>query len=291
MDRPPGELAVEHADLPMLSRTHGQPASPPRWARRWPTSCIACAARAWPSPRSLLLRKINGAVGNYNAHLSAYPDFDWEAFNRRFVESLGLSFNPYTIQIEPHDYMAELFDAVARANTILIDSDRDVWGYISLGYFKQKAEGRRGRLLHHAAQGQPDRLRELRGQPRPRQRRAAPPPTSCPSRAGSATSPTPPCCATWAWPSATPCSPTTPACAAWASWKPSPPALAADLDDNWEVLAEPIQTVMRRYGVPNPYEQLKELTRGKGITREALHRWRRPGCRPPHHETLPPGWP
>ena len=136
-----------------------------------------------------LLAKMNGAVGNYNAHLAAYPAFDWEAFSRQVVEKrLGLAFNPYTIQIEPHDYMAELFDAVARCNTILIDWARDVWGYVSLGYFKQRLkEGEIG-SQHHAAQGQPDRLRERRGQLRPGQRAAhAPERRSCRSAAGSAT--------------------------------------------------------------------------------------------------------
>ena len=118
-----------------------------------------------------LLGKMNGAVGNYNAHLAAWPDFDWEAFSRKVVETpaplgLGLTFQPYSIQIEPHDYMAELFDAVARANTILIDFSRDIWGYVSLGYFKQRLQEGRDRLVDHAAQGQPDRLRERRRQPR-----------------------------------------------------------------------------------------------------------------------------
>ena len=219
-----------------------------------------------------LLGKINGAVGNYNAHLAAYPAFDWEAFGEKFVEGLGLSFNPYTIQIEPHDYMAELFDAQVRANTILIDLCRDVWGYISLGYFKQKvkagevgsstmphkvnpidfenAEGNFGlanAMLPHLAQKLPISRwqRDLTDSTVLRNMGVGLGYTllayeSCLRGLGKL--------------------------------EANPAVLAADLDANWEVLAEPIQTVMRRYGVANPYEQLKELTRGKGgINRETLH--------------------
>ena len=150
-----------------------RPRRPPPWARSWPTWRSASPAGARASPESALLGKMNGAVGNYNAHLAAYPAVDWEKLARSFVEGLGLEFNPYTTQIEPHDALAELLDAYARVNAVLIDLDRDAWGYISLGYFRQKAVGARGRLLHHAAQGQPDRLREFGGQPRARQRAPA----------------------------------------------------------------------------------------------------------------------
>jgi hypothetical protein len=166
---------------------------------------------------------MNGAVGNYNAHLAAWPGFDWEAFSRKVVETpeplgLGLTFQPYSIQIEPHDYMAELFDAVARANTILVDWSRDVWGYISLGYFKQRcAKARSAR--------RPCRTRSTRSTSRTPKATWAWPTRccgtcrrSCRSRAGSATSPIPPCCATWAWRSATRCWPTTRWASAWASW-------------------------------------------------------------------------
>jgi adenylosuccinate lyase len=222
--------------------------------------------------RTPIKGKINGAVGNYNAHAAAYPDVDWERLAARVVTSLGLEFNPYTTQIEPHDYMAELFDAIARANTILIDLDRDVWGYISLGYFRQRmregevgsstmphkvnpidfenSEGNLGvanALLRHLAEKLPISRwqRDLTDSTVLRNMGVA---------LGHAL-------------------------LGWLSLKHGLARLevdeariAADLDANWEVLAEPIQTVMRRYGVPKPYEQLKELTRGvKGMTRETLH--------------------
>ncbi len=205
-------LAHQHADLPMLCRTHGQTATPSTLGKEM-ANVVYRLRRAQQRIAAVeVLGKINGAVGNYNAHLSAYPDVDWESFAKRFVEARGLVFNPYTIQIEPHDCMAELYDAYARANTILIDLNRDIWGYISLGLLQAEGRGRRSRLLHHAAQGQPDRLRELRRQPRAWPTRCSSTSRkSCRSRAGSATSPTPPCCATWAWRWATPCSPTNPA--------------------------------------------------------------------------------
>ena len=169
------KLAHAHAEQPMLSRTHGQPASPTTLGKEIANVAARLARAIERIAKVELLGKMNGAVGNYNAHLSAYPEFDWEAFSKEVVEQrLKLTFNPYTIQIEPHDYMAELFDAVARANTILLDLDRDVWGYISVGYFKQKHEGRRNRFVDDAAQGQPDRLREFGRQSRPRERDAAP---------------------------------------------------------------------------------------------------------------------
>ena len=147
----------------------------PRSARRWPTSRTAWSARAAASRRSRCSARSTARSATTTPTSTAYPAFDWERFSRRFVERLGLEFNPYTTQIEPHDWLAELLDAYARANSVLLDLDRDLWGYISLGYFRQKTEGGRGRLLHHAAQGEPDRFRELRGQRRRRQRAAAPP--------------------------------------------------------------------------------------------------------------------
>jgi adenylosuccinate lyase len=265
-------MAHELAALPMLSRTHGQPASPTTLGKE-----MANVAYRLQRVRVQLgdveyLGKINGAVGNFNAHLSAYPELDWEAFAKKFVESLGLGFNPYTIQIEPHDYMAELFDAHVRTNTILIDLCRDVWGYVSLGYFKQKvkagevgsstmphkvnpidfenAEGNFGManaVLTHMAQKLPISRwqRDLTDSTVLRNMGVGLGYTllgyeSCLRGLDKL--------------------------------EANPAALSADLDGNWEVLAEPIQTVMRRYGVPNPYEQLKELTRGKGgITRKTLH--------------------
>ncbi len=264
------KLAHEHAELPMMSRTHGQPASPTTLGKEMANiAARLIRARARIDGVSLTA-KFNGAVGNYNAHLSAYPDFDWEAFNCRFIESFGLEFNPYTIQIEPHDSIAELFDAVARVNTILIDANRDLWMYISLGFFKQRlkageigsstmphkvnpidfenSEGNLGlanAVLRHMA----DKL------PISRMQRDLSDSTvlrnmgvgfghsvlaydSCLKGLGKL--------------------------------EANPAALAADLDACWEVLAEPVQTVMRRHGVENPYEQLKELTRGKGITQAGL---------------------
>jgi adenylosuccinate lyase len=218
-----------------------------------------------------LLAKMNGAVGNYNAHLAAYPGFDWEAFSRRVVETqLGLTFNPYTIQIEPHDCMAELFDAITRTNTILIDWSRDVWGYISLGYFKQRtkegeigsstmphkvnpidfenAEGNFGlanALLTHLSQKLPISRwqRDLTD-------------STVLRNMGVALG-----YAVLGYDSLL---------RGLEKLEVNTEALAADLDNAWEVLAEPIQTVMRRYNLANPYERLKELTRGKTITREAI---------------------
>jgi adenylosuccinate lyase len=266
------DLAHEFADLPMLSRTHGQPASPTTVGKEL-ANVVYRLRRAYIAIADVeVLGKINGAVGNYNAHLSAYPDFDWEHFARGFVMELGLSFNPYTIQIEPHDAMAELFDAIARANTILIDLNRDVWAYISVGYFKQKvkagevgsstmphkvnpidfenSEGNLGlanAMLRHLSEKLPVSRwqRDLTDSTVLRNMGVGfgyclLAYESCLRGLGKL--------------------------------EANPAALAADLDANWEVLAEPIQTVMRRYGVANPYEQLKELTRGKaGMTRETLH--------------------
>ncbi|MBT9498499.1 adenylosuccinate lyase [Zoogloea sp.] len=264
------ELAHQLADLPMLARTHGQPASPTTLGKEM-ANVVYRLRRVRKSIASVeLTAKFNGAVGNYNAHLSAYPEFDWEGFNGRFVESLGLAFNPYTIQIEPHDAMAELFDATARANTIVLDICRDIWMYISLGYFKQKlkageigsstmphkvnpidfenAEGNLGlanSVLRHLA----DKL------PVSRMQRDLTDSTVL-RNMGVAFG-----YAVLAYDSCL---------RGLGKLEAEPARLAADLDACWEVLAEPIQTVMRRYGIANPYEQLKELTRGKGITKEAL---------------------
>ena len=266
------DLAHDLAELPMLSRTHGQPASPTTVGKEL-ANVVFRLRRAWDVIGAVeLLGKINGAVGNYNAHLAAYPEIDWEGFARAFVDHLGLSFNPYTIQIEPHDAMAELYDAIARTNTILVDLDRDVWGYISLGYFKQKvkagevgsstmphkvnpidfenSEGNLGlanAMLRHLAEKLPISRwqRDLTDSTVLRNMGVGFGYSllayeSCLRGLGKL--------------------------------EANPVALAADLDGNWEVLAEPIQTVMRRYGAANPYEQLKELTRGKGgMTRETLH--------------------
>jgi adenylosuccinate lyase len=264
-------IAHEQAGAAMLAHTHGQPASPTTLGKEI-ANVVARLKRARDRIAAVtLLGKANGAVGNYNAHLSAYPDIDWEKFSRRFVESLGLEFNPYTIQIEPHDAIAELFDAYARCNTMLLDLDRDLWGYISLGYFKQKtkageigsstmphkvnpidfenSEGNLGvanALLRHMADKLPVSRwqRDLTDSTVLRNMGVALGHTllaydSCLKGLGKL--------------------------------EANHAKLAADLDANWEVLAEPIQTVMRRYAVSGAYEQLKELTRGKdGINRASL---------------------
>lgn len=264
-------LSVEFADVPMLSRTHGQPASPTTLGKEFANVVYRLERQIAQVAAIPLLGKMNGAVGNYNAHISAYPEIDWEANAREFIESdLGLSFNPYTTQIEPHDYIAELFDAVARFNTILIDFDRDVWGYISLGYFKQKtvageigsstmphkvnpidfenSEGNLGianAIFQHLASKLPISRwqRDLTDSTVLRN-----------LGVGMAHS----------------------VIAYEASLKGigklelNAAKIAEDLDNCWEVLAEPVQTVMRRYGIENPYEKLKDLTRGKGISAQAL---------------------
>jgi adenylosuccinate lyase len=265
------ELAHRLAEVPMLSRTHGQSASPTTLGKE-----IANVAARLARARSQVadvrpLAKMNGAVGNYNAHRAAWPDFDWEAFSRRVVEGpLGLGFNPYTIQIEPHDWMAELFDAVARTNTILIDWSRDVWGYVSLGYFTQRlkegevgsstmphkvnpidfenAEGNFGlanALLTHLSQKLPISRwqRDLTD-------------STVLRNMGVALG-----YAVLGYDSVL---------RGLDKLEVNHDALAADLDAAWEVLAEPIQTVMRRHGLPNPYERLKALTRGRAITRDAI---------------------
>jgi adenylosuccinate lyase len=264
-------MAHEFADVPMLSRTHGQTASPTTLGKE----CANVGARLQHARERIasvkLLAKMNGAVGNYNAHLAAYPDINWEAFSQAVIEKqLGLQFNPYTIQIEPHDYMAELFDALNRTNTILIDWSRDVWGYISLGYFKQRlkageigsstmphkvnpidfenAEGNFGlanAMLAHLSQKLPISRwqRDLTD-------------STVLRNMGVALG-----YALLGYDSLL---------RGMDKLEVNHEALAADLDAAWEVLAEPIQTVMRRYSLPNPYERLKELTRGKTITREAI---------------------
>ncbi|MBK6974328.1 MAG: adenylosuccinate lyase [Sterolibacteriaceae bacterium] len=264
------ELAHDLADAPMLSRTHGQPASPTTLGKEMANIAARLLRARERIVEVPLLAKFNGAVGNYNAHLSAYPDFDWEGFARHFVESLGLAFNPYTIQIEPHDAMAELYDAMARANTILLDACRDIWMYVSLGYFRQKlkegeigsstmphkvnpidfenAEGNLGlanAILRHLS----DKL------PLSRMQRDLSDSTVL-RNMGVAFGHT-----LLALDSAL---------RGLSKLEADRGQLATDLEDAWEVLAEPIQTVMRRYGVPNPYERLKDLTRGKGISRDAL---------------------
>lgn len=264
------ELAHQHAALPMLAHTHGQSATPTTLGKEMANIAARLIRARKNIAKVSLTAKFNGAVGNYNAHLSAYPTLDWEQFNRQFIESFGLEFNPYTIQIEPHDAMAELFDAIARFNTILLDADRDIWQYISLGYFKQKlkdgeigsstmphkvnpidfenSEGNLGlanALLRHLAEKLPvSRLqRDLSDSTVLRNLGVAFGYTLLALDSSMR---------------------------GLNKLEANPQRLSEDLDQAWEVLAEPVQTVMRRYGVENPYEQLKELTRGKGITPAAL---------------------
>ena len=265
-------LAHAHAGTAMLARTHGQAATPTTLGKEL-ANVVARLERQVAQIAALpLLGKMNGAVGNYNAHVAAYPGVDWERLAAGVVTALGLEPNPYTTQIEPHDYMAELFDAVARANTILIDLDRDVWGYVSLGYFRQRlkegevgsstmphkvnpidfenSEGNLGlanALLRHLAEKLPISRwqRDLTD-------------STVLRNMGVALG-----YALLGWASLR---------QGLAKLEADPARIAADLDANWEVLAEPIQTVMRRYGIANPYEQLKALTRGRtGMTRESLH--------------------
>ena len=263
-------LALDSADVPMLSRTHGQTASPTTMGKE-----VANVVARLERQRDLVaqvpyLGKINGAVGNYNAHLSAYPAIDWESHARDFVGGLGLTWNPYTTQIEPHDYMAELFDALARFNTILVDFNRDVWGYISLGYFKQKtvagevgsstmphkvnpidfenSEGNLGlanAVFNHLAAKLPISRwqRDLTDSTVLRN-----------MGVGAAYS-------LIGYQSAS---------KGIGKLELNPDRLADDLDASWEVLAEPIQTVMRRYGIEQPYEKLKALTRGQAMTQSVI---------------------
>ncbi len=269
------EMAHAFAEVSMLSRTHGQTASPTTVGKEIANVVVRLVTAREKIAGVKLMGKMNGAVGNFNAHLSAWPDFDWEAFSRKVIETpeplgLGLTFQPYSIQIEPHDYMAELFDAVARANTILIDWSRDVWGYVSLGYFKQKlrdgevgsstmphkvnpidfenAEGNLGlanALLRHMSEKLPISRwqRDLSD-------------STVLRNMGVALG-----YAVLAYQSLA---------AGLGKLEINEAAIAADLDSSWEVLAEPIQTVMRRFGLPQPYEQLKKFTRGEAMTRELM---------------------
>lgn len=268
------KLAKQLAGSAMLAHTHGQPASPTTLGKELANVVYRLRRQRKQLAKTEVLGKINGAVGNFNAHLSAYPEVDWESFAEKFVEKLGLLYNPYTIQIEPHDAMAELFDVMRRINTILIDLNRDVWGYISLGYFKQKvktgeigsstmphkvnpidfenSEGNLGlanAMLGHLSEKLPISRwqRDLTDSTVLRNMGVA---------FGYSLLAYESCLK------------------GLDKLEVNAKRLAEDLDANWEVLAEPIQTVMRRYGVENPYEQLKALTRGKnGISKEALHQF------------------
>jgi len=264
------EMAHAHAEVPMMSRTHGQPATPSTMGKEMANTAYRLQRARARIAAVELLGKINGAVGNYNAHLAAYPGYDWEGFAKRFVESLGLTFNPYTIQIEPHDALAELFDAFARANSILVDLDRDVWGYISLGFFKQKvkageigsstmphkvnpidfenSEGNLGlanAMLKHLAEKLPISRwqRDLTD-------------STVLRNMGVGLG-----YALLGYDSLL---------KGLGKLEINADTMKADLDANWELLAEPIQTVMRRYAVPNAYEKLKELTRGTRVSREGM---------------------
>jgi adenylosuccinate lyase len=267
-------LSSKYADFAMLSRTHGQTASPTTVGKEFANTAQRLKYAIDQFQKVKLLAKINGAVGNFNAHVIAYPEFDWPKFAQEFIEQMGLEYNPYTTQIEPHDYMAQLFDATSRINTILIDFSRDIWGYISLGYFKQKlkdgeigsstmphkvnpidfenAEGNLGvanALLVHFSQKLPIS----------RWQRDLTDSTVLRSVATGLSH-------------------------AYLSYEAllvglsklevNPARLAQDLAQSWEVLAEAIQTVMRRYHLPNPYEQLKMMTRGKSeVTQEMLYKF------------------
>ncbi|ABM56930.1 adenylosuccinate lyase [Verminephrobacter eiseniae] len=270
------EMAHAFADLPMLSRTHGQTASPTTVGKEMANVLVRLQTACERIAAVRIMGKMNGAVGNYNAHLSAWPEFDWEAFSKKIVETpeplgLGLTFQPYSTQIEPHDYMAELFDAVARANTILIDLARDIWGYVSLGYFRQRlkagevgsstmphkvnpidfenAEGNLGlanALLRHLSEKLPISRwqRDLSDSTVLRNMGVA---LGHAALAQGAL------------------------LAGLNKLEIDTQALAADLDASWEVLAEPIQTAMRRFGVPHAYEKLKAITRGQSVTAQTLH--------------------
>ncbi|MGB7997918.1 MAG: adenylosuccinate lyase [Photobacterium halotolerans] len=266
-------LAAEYREVPLLSRTHGQPASPSTMGKEMANVAYRMERQYRQIELVELLGKINGAVGNYNAHLSAYPDIDWHQYSEEFVTSLGLDWNPYTTQIEPHDYIAELFDAFARFNTILIDFDRDVWGYIALGHFKQKtiageigsstmphkvnpidfenSEGNLGlanAIFAHLAQKLPISRwqRDLTDSTVLRNLGVG-----CGYAIIAYTS----------------------TLKGISKLEVNQAALEAELDKNWEVLAEPVQTVMRRYGIEKPYEKLKELTRGKRVDGEGMRQF------------------
>ncbi|WP_185230614.1 adenylosuccinate lyase [Teredinibacter franksiae] len=264
------DLAIQHAGVPMLSRTHGQTASPTTVGKELANVAARLQRQVQQVEQVELLGKINGAVGNYNAHLSAYPAVDWQANAKVFVENLGLSWNPYTTQIEPHDYIAELFDAIARFNTILLDFDRDIWGYISLGYFKQKAiagEVGSSTMPHKVnpidfenSEGNLGIANAIFGHlaaklPVSRWQRDLTDSTVLRNMGvgfgysqiayGSTLK-------------------------GISKLHINEQNLAADLDNCWEVLAEPIQTVMRRYAIEGAYEKLKDLTRGQAITQDVI---------------------
>ncbi|WP_435237083.1 adenylosuccinate lyase [Psychromonas sp. PT13] len=259
------ELAKEYKAMPMMSRTHGQPASPTTLGKEMANVAVRLQRQVKQIEATEILGKINGAVGNYNAHISAYPELNWQGFAEEFVTSLGVTFNPYTTQIEPHDYIAELFDAVARFNTILLDFDRDIWGYICLGHFKQKtiageigsstmphkvnpidfenSEGNLGlanAIFDHLAAKLPVSRwqRDLTD-------------STVLRNLGVAIG-----YSVIAYESSL---------KGISKLEANEANMLKDLDNNWEVLAEPIQTVMRRYGIEKPYEKLKELTRGKRV--------------------------
>jgi len=258
-------LAKEYKAMPMMSRTHGQPASPTTLGKEMANVAVRLQRQVKQIEATEILGKINGAVGNYNAHISAYPELNWQGFAEEFVTSLGVTFNPYTTQIEPHDYIAELFDAVARFNTILLDFDRDIWGYICLGHFKQKtiageigsstmphkvnpidfenSEGNLGlanAIFDHLAAKLPVSRwqRDLTD-------------STVLRNLGVAIG-----YSVIAYESSL---------KGISKLEANEANMLKDLDNNWEVLAEPIQTVMRRYGIEKPYEKLKELTRGKRV--------------------------
>lgn len=266
-------LAEEYRDIPLLSRTHGQPASPTTMGKEMANVAYRLERQVKQIKAVEILGKINGAVGNYNAHISAYPDVDWHQLSEQFVTGLGLTWNPYTTQIEPHDYIAELFDAIARFNTILIDFDRDIWGYICLGHFKQRtiageigsstmphkvnpidfenSEGNLGlanALFDHLAAKLPVSRwqRDLTDSTVLRNLGVA---VGYSLIAYQAT------------------------LKGISKLEANVSNMAADLDSNWEVLAEPIQTVMRRYGIEKPYEKLKELTRGRRVDAEGMRQF------------------
>ena len=264
------QLANNFADQPMLCRTHGQPASPSTIGKEFANVAHRLRRQIAQIESSEILGKINGAVGNYNAHLAAYPSIDWQAIAKEFVEGLGLSWNPYTTQIEPHDYVAELFDAVCRFNTVLIDFDRDIWAYISLGYFKQRAiagevgsstmphkvnpidfensEGNLGianAIMTHLSEKLPISRwqRDLTDSTVLRNIGTGLAHSLIAYRATMK---------------------------GIAKLELNAQAVDDDIDSSWEILAEPIQTVMRRYRIEKPYEKLKELTRGKQIDQQSV---------------------
>jgi len=264
------DIAHQNASQPMLSRTHGQPASPSTLGKEMANVAARLQRQRELVANNPILGKINGAVGNYNAHLSAYPEIDWQALAEKFVTNLGLQWNPYTTQIEPHDYIAEIFDAIARFNTILIDFDRDVWSYISLAYFKQKtvagevgsstmphkvnpidfenSEGNLGlanAIFTHLSQKLPISRwqRDLTDSTVLRNLGVGMAHSLIAYKA---------------------------TLKGISKLEVNAQRLNEDLDNNWEVLAEPIQTVMRRYGIEKPYEKLKELTRGQSITQATM---------------------